>query len=71
MSGDAPNCAAVAAGEEELNVGVLKERVVLWIDVLAAFKAQRGHPIRLVCVQAVGKLQEFTPLRLRLNRDNL
>jgi len=71
MRGDAPDDPAAPAGEEQLHIGVFEERVLARCDKFDRFHAQRRHPRRVACVDAIGQVHKGNAIGLAGNgRDD-
>ena len=71
VSGHTPDYVSVAPGEEQLNVGVLEERILLRREAVFFAVAQRCYPVRIVLVNAPGQADEGVEVFLRLDRRDL
>ena len=68
VSGYPADDVLAAPGEEQLNVGMLEERVLLRGEAVVFGVAQRRYPVRIVFVNAPGQSDESVEVFLRLDR---
>ena len=66
---DAADDATVAAGKEELHVGVLEERVMLRREKLMLEAKERRHPVGVAAVEAPREANEVLEVAFRRNRS--
>jgi hypothetical protein len=67
---DAPTTFAAAAGEEQLDLGVLVERVLARGEQLDDLGAQRRHPVGIAGVDCIGEVDECVEVALAGNGRN-
>src|SRR3954447_24107591 len=68
---DAPDHVPVAQRQEELDLGVLEERVLGRVDVLLALEAQRWDPPLLGRVESIRQVEELLAVALALDATDL
>ena len=69
--GDAADDAIAAPGEQQLHLGVRKERVLLRVDAIVFAEPQRRHPVRVARVALVHVVDEPPALTAGADRANL
>ena len=68
LGADPADHAAVAAGQEELRLGVLEEGVEARVQEQPPLDSKRGHPVRLVSMEPERELDELPSVAPRAHR---
>jgi hypothetical protein len=70
MRGDPPDNRTAAAGEEQLDVGMVEKRVLARGDQLERLHPQRRHPGGIAGIEPVGELDKSLAFGLGVDRSN-